>query len=453
MKDQPCVQPESGGNRSISDLGEHRRFGDREASEWASAAAPAAADALPCLLSNNSDEPRVKVCGVDRKRAETTRQNIAHFQRTHGNATGLLTITFAEDLTTKEAQRKLGNFKRRVLKENFGDSITVREFTQRGRPHFHIIIDCRGDIATGYNWAHHERVTAWSKAGRKGAKPHGSLNRTPLLKKLHGILAEKATLYGLGQIIELVPIKKPDAIGFYLAGYLVKSLDHKPADAKGTRAVNYSHKCPRILSGRWSWANAAGWVWRAKLGTWARKHGCATMKEVAALFGSKWAYHHREAILATELSYYPTSEHARIDGVSVPDDVIDIRITRTRSSEDEGRDPMADLKFEPAPCITAAHREEAQRLAVAWIERCSWESCDSSQANGAESSHSAERMFPPEERSEEKRGSPLVFPPVGDSTEAAPRQKRVYVLQSRAARDERANLERHHYQRPLRLKS
>lgn len=90
------------------------------------AAAPAAPAPLPCLLNDNSDEATVKPSGTDRKRAETTRQNIAHLQRLYGPALGVLTITFAADLTTKEAQRKLANFKRRVLKDNFGHSITVR---------------------------------------------------------------------------------------------------------------------------------------------------------------------------------------------------------------------------------------------------------------------------------------------------------------------------------------
>jgi hypothetical protein len=252
-----------------------------------------------------------------------TRQNIAFFHRIYTLHTAVMTITFGEDLETREAQKRLGNFKRRVLKENFGASVTVREFTQRGRPHFHLVIDCKGDVTTGFNWGYHKEVTAWSKAGRKGAKPKGSLNRSPHLVALHQVLRKKGPLYGLGRI-ELVPVEKPEAIGFYLGGYLVKSLAHKPASAKGTRAVNYSYRCPRILSGAWSWANAAGWVWRAKLATWATRHGCETMKEVAALFGPKWAYHHREAILTTPLSHYPTAEHARIDGVEVPDGAVDI---------------------------------------------------------------------------------------------------------------------------------
>jgi hypothetical protein len=68
---------------------------------------------------------------------------------------------------------------------------------------------------------------------------------------LHDILSEKVPLYGLDRI-ELVPVKKPEAIAFYLAGYLAKSLANKPAYAKGTRTVNYSHKRSRAVRGQWS---------------------------------------------------------------------------------------------------------------------------------------------------------------------------------------------------------
>lgn len=308
----------------------------RSAAPPSPAPAGEGAAALPCLLSDNCDEHRVKLSGVDRKRAERTRQNISHFVEKFGLSTGLLTITFPDHLTTKEAQKRLHNFKRRVLKENFGESLTVREFTQRGRPHFHLVIDCKGDISTGFNWAHHEAVTKWSKEGRKSAKPHGSLNRCPRLVDLHALLNEKGPLYQLGRM-ELTPVKKPDAVGFYLAGYLSQSLAHKPADAKGTRAVNYSRDCPQILNGKWSWNNEAGWLWRAKLGAFAKKHGCTSLDELKALLGPKWAYHHRQAILETDLHWWPTSAHAIRDGEQASVNNLQARL---------GRDVLPD---EPVP--------------------------------------------------------------------------------------------------------
>lgn len=286
-----------------------------EATHPGARSAPDGSPPLPCLLSNNSDEPRVKRTGVERKRAERTRRNIEHFQsKLEAGTMGVMTITFPTDISTREANRRRANFTRRVLKENFGESISVREFTQRKRPHFHLAIDCKGDISTGFNWPYYKAVRDWYKKGQKGEKPVGSLNRTPHLAELHRILNEKAPLYGLGRI-ELAPVEKPAGIAFYLGGYLAKGADHKPDDAKGTRAVNYSRACPQIMSLRWSWANESGWCWRKKLELWAAKHGCKSLPEVKAVFGSKWAYHHREAILATIIPEYPTQKHASADGV------------------------------------------------------------------------------------------------------------------------------------------
>jgi hypothetical protein len=50
------------------------------------------------------------------------------------------------------------------------------------------------------------------------------------------------------------------------------------------------------------------------------------MFEVAMLFGKKWAYHHREAILATKLYWYPTSKHSAGDGHKFPPGSVNIRI-------------------------------------------------------------------------------------------------------------------------------
>jgi len=294
---------------------------------------------LPCLFSHNSDSHREKVggnsekrlSGIDRKRAEATRQNIQAFAQLHGTSTGVLTITFGEHLSTKEAQNRLANFKRRVLKEHFGESITVREFTKRGRPHFHVVIDCLGDIAQGFSWEYYDAIRAWYKGGKKGAKPSGSLGRCARLVELHGILNAKKEAYHLGEVLELVPVRFADRVGFYLGGYLSKSLANKPEDAKRTRAVNYSHHAPRVFKGDSSWANESAWLWRAKLQIWASSHGIASYEEIAEVFGPRWAWWHADAIVSVKLTdyltHYPTVEHARRDGREVeqlPPDAVDI---------------------------------------------------------------------------------------------------------------------------------
>ena len=224
----------------------------------------------------------------------------------------MLTITFAEDLSTKEAQRRFHSFATGVLAKHFGDYIAVREFTQRGRPHFHVLIDCLGDVTTGYNWTHHDKVNLWRKGGCKGAKPRGKLNRTDRLAELHPILLQKALKYKLGKIIELAPVRKPEAVAFYLGGYLSKSLANKPQDAKGTRAVNYSRQCPRTVKGAFSWANVAGWLWRAKLRHFCLKRGWTEeLYAVLPVGFRRWIYTQRDA----DVSIFRTAHRRlRCDG-------------------------------------------------------------------------------------------------------------------------------------------
>ncbi len=283
---------------------------------------------LPCLSSDNCDKPRSALTSADRKRAQSVQLNINHFVSAFGLPNvGMLTITFADDLDTREAQRRVHNFWRRECSEMFGEYVRVREFTKRGRPHFHFAIQCHGDIRSGFDFEHHRAVQLWNKTGRKGPKPKGFLNRTALLSELHRRLNEKGPAYGIGRM-ELTPVVSETGVGFYLGGYLAKSIGNKPADAKRTRSVTYSQGYARKVKGAWSWANPAAWLWRAKLRTWAAGHGCTSMRDVAVLFGPRWAYHCRDAILAVKLAYYPTAEHAKLDGVSMPLDAVHITVTR-----------------------------------------------------------------------------------------------------------------------------
>ena len=227
-------------------------------------------------------------------------------------------------------------------------------------------------MSTGFKWEHHDAVTKWSKGGRIGAKPVGSLGRTDRLAELHAVLREKAPLYGIGRI-ELVPVRKSEAIGFYLGGYLAKSLPHKPVDAKRTRSVNYSHLCPRTVKGPWSWVNEYGWLWRAKLAKWASFNGCADLPAVKAKFGPKWAHREGPSIWQTVMHWYPDARTANSDfrvvaanGKEVrqalhtfPDDAVSICIARWDEDGCGFSFPgHADGSKEvPPPVITAENRK------------------------------------------------------------------------------------------------
>lgn len=279
---------------------------DNEGTCLQSAAADGATS-LPCLSSVNCDKGRADLTPAQRKTAHALAANVSHFVETYGvENVGFLTITFGGKLDWKEAQRRFHNYARRVLSKWFGDYIRVLEFQRNGNPHYHLVVACPGDIATGFNWTHYEAVRDWYGNGRKGRRPRGNLGRTELLTRIHAELLQTAMAYRIGRM-ELVPIRTcAEAIGRYVGGYLQKGLAGKKPEHKRARSVCYSRGFQRAYNGRFSWVEGKSREWRAKVAAWAQKHGCTDLIEVLGLFGPKWAYHHRESIEKTEI---PTNEN------------------------------------------------------------------------------------------------------------------------------------------------
>jgi len=273
---------------------------------------------VPCLSRNNCNEhhgkAQGKLSGYERKRAHAIAENVKQFVKTYGlEKVGFLTLTFAEDLDWKEAQKRYHRLRTRLLQELFVDVICVLEFTKRGRPHYHLVTAQAEDIRTGFNFEYYSEVVAWNRRHREGAKPSGSLNRSDALCRLHDSLSSRLSGYGFGRS-ELVPIKTTaEAVGRYVGGYLKKSLGNRKPEHKGARFVRYSQTFNRAVKGAFSWSGLFSWLWRAKLKTWSAKHHCESMDDVKKAFGPHWAYFHREAILETPLSYYPTSGHMAAD--------------------------------------------------------------------------------------------------------------------------------------------
>ena len=239
-----------------------------------------------------------------RKTAYALGENILYFVQKVGLANvGFFTITFDSSIMPREAQRRMNNFARRVLKGLFGERVRVSEFTRAGRIHYHLVVDCLGDVRTGFDWGHYERTRAWSRDRKRRLcdKPRGNLGRTSLLRDLHLRLNAAAGAYHIGRI-ELVPLKSTgEAVGRYVGGYIAKGeAHHVKARHKGLRWVNYTRRAARIVGpGPWGWG-VPGRTWRRKLERWAAKHGCASLDEVRAVFGARWAWHGRDAIAATD---------------------------------------------------------------------------------------------------------------------------------------------------------
>ncbi|MEO7933932.1 MAG: hypothetical protein ABIT76_12310 [Chthoniobacterales bacterium] len=277
------------------------------------------ADALPCLFRNNCTdsigEPVRKLTGAERKRAHTCMENAQHFINHYGlENCGFLTITHAEDgpIGFGEFQRRLHSAMTHFLRPAFDDYMGALEFAKR--EHLHFIVACGTDIRTGFDFDHYHETMIWQKSGRKGPKPVGNLNRCEWLKEMHASLCDRLPDYGLGRA-ELVPIwKSAEAVGYYLGGYLSKSIPNRLPEHKGARFMRYSKTAPRIVKGSFAWLGVHSWLWRQKLATFAAHHDCKDEADLKSIFGTHWAYHMRAAILATDLSWYLTGHHAKADG-------------------------------------------------------------------------------------------------------------------------------------------
>lgn len=268
-------------------------------------------EALPCLSNNNSDKAEVDEVDFDsvkwdfsylRKAAFSLAVNVQKFVESYGlDQVGFLTITFDTSVKDfRESQRRFNNFARRILAELFGDRIKVLEPHRDGRPHYHLLVQCHGDIRTGFNWEHYDATREhYRRGGTRAGAPKGDLGRTELLKMLHKRLNEAAPKYGVGRI-ELTPIRTvAEAVGRYVGGYISKGALYRDKRYKGARWVAYSRGFSRAVKGQFAWVEE-GRKWRMKVATWARKHSLASLEEIKAVFGVRWAYHQRESIAQTE---------------------------------------------------------------------------------------------------------------------------------------------------------
>jgi hypothetical protein len=281
---------------------------DEGSAEGSGATAPV--PPLPCLFRNNSDKAAEFLTAAQRKTAHAIYMNVMAFVILHGfENCGFFTVTFPDHLTWQEAQRRLNNYMRRVLGPMFADRIKVLEFTKSGRPHYHMIVACGADIRTGFNFDYLADVLLWNQYLKRAGqpKPQGTLNRNSLLVSLHDRLNATGGKYGVGRM-ELVPLKScAEAVGRYVGGYLKKSVGGRKPEHKGARFVSYSRGFERAYKGNFTWVEG-GREWRRKVAIFAAKHGCNSMPELRALFGSKWAYHHGDNIRQITLPHEQTTQ-------------------------------------------------------------------------------------------------------------------------------------------------
>lgn len=258
------------------------------------------AAALPCLNSNISNEtdPKsletglAKLSTQHRKSAFVLKESVQLLASKYGlESLGFLTLTFRDHiLSPKEAQRRLNSLLTRIIKPRYRDYLGVMERQKSGRIHYHLLVVLKIDIRTGFDF---DQV---QNQNYKSASPG--------LRSEWSFWRKTAPAYGFGRT-ELMPIKSnTEAIAKYVGKYISKHMEVRQNDDKGVRLVRYSRGA-RAGTTRFQFQSEGSQNWRRKLAIFAQivqqRHPNEKILEISDLtkvLGNRWAYTHRDYILA-----------------------------------------------------------------------------------------------------------------------------------------------------------
>lgn len=296
--------------------------------------APAQAGAppvpVPCLNSSNGDNEDVPgwndVTPYHRRQAfAITHEANALIERVGLNQVGFLTLTTPQNIVdAKDAQRLFKLFQRRVLKDNFGAWMVVRERQQRGSWHWHLLIDCKADIRTGLDFdAIHRRD--YRTAGKD-------------LRRVWAVLRKKCPAYHLGRH-ELLPIRSnAEAVGRYVAKYVAKHVGTRRPEDRRVRLFGASSKA-RTCTVNFAWNSPGGWVWRQKLRLFCQDRGMSTVSHLWLKFGPNWAYWLRRDIermaILRRVAFPSRAELAAVDQLladELPETAVEIYVSQRKDS-------------------------------------------------------------------------------------------------------------------------
>lgn len=207
---------------------------------------------------------------------------------------GFLTLTFRDHVVCpKEAQRRLNSLLSNVIKPRYTDYIGVMERQKSGRIHYHLLVHVGFDIRSGFDFdaVSNQDYTTASAA----------------LRGEWSFWRKTAPKFRFGRT-ELMPIKSTEeAIGKYIGKYIGKHMENREEADKGARLVRYSRGA-RMASTRFQFVSDGSAQWRAKVGAFvhyvAYITGCEpTFDGLREICGPRWAYYHREFIMALPPSF------------------------------------------------------------------------------------------------------------------------------------------------------
>jgi hypothetical protein len=183
--------------------------------------------------------------------------------------------------------------------------IRVSERQKLGRWHFHLVVVCQQDIRRGVDF---EAIK--QRRYKDGANT--------ALRAEWSFWRNTAKKYGFGRC-ELLPVRKTgEALAAYVAKYISKGFAYRQQQDKGARLYSVIGGA-RVCSSRFSFYSPMACLWRKQVAMWAASWSgvfsrvavsgghepieALTYDDLAALFGKKWAYYNRDAIMAMSFPF------------------------------------------------------------------------------------------------------------------------------------------------------
>lgn len=263
-----------------------------------SAVGEARSDSLLHLNNNISDETpspsTTNLSPYHKKSAYTLANNVQRFCDLYGiENCAFLTLTFPDNVTDhREASRRFNNMNRRYLSVHYGEWIWARERQDRGAWHFHIIIQCKGDIRTGFDW---DEYLAWIKDYKSGKRRRLKTGNT-LLRSLWEMNRRAFANYGFGRS-EILPIRSTaEAVANYVGEYISKQIGQRPEEDKGVRLTSHSAGFAASTP-KFSWNTDGGKMWRSNVRLLALFLKCGDIDDISEKLGPGWPYRYKDAIL------------------------------------------------------------------------------------------------------------------------------------------------------------
>lgn len=264
-------------------------------------------DSLPCLNSNNCIQPFTeeplqsfkKLPPYEQKKTYAVRCNAEKFIIETGiESVGFLTLTFPDRQKDHAVAAKRWHSMRSNFFPIFGHWQLVKERTVRGFLHFHLLVDVRVDIRTGFDFEMYQKAMDLKDQGQ----PYRHIERQAFrtankeLRNLWATFRQICPIYGFGRH-ELLPIRTTAAAAAkYVGKYVGKHQDSRLEEDKGARTYARSQGQTGVNC-RIAWNSAGGKEWRRKLAQFADKQGCADLDAIKEKFGPRWAYYLCDVII------------------------------------------------------------------------------------------------------------------------------------------------------------